>query len=272
MRTSVLGLSGYASVLWNWFKSSPPIQDTANSSPSDTSSFSRLPAEVVLNVCEHLSAHDLWNNARPASRQLAACAKEVLPRKVFQGNSSHVSWCCFWCSLGEQNLITACKPITSLFANEKSLHFPVLSDYALIATLVFGDLCNLTAGREPHIRIRLGEDEGDGVTVGTEELQRQLRWRGPYSVQDLQSHQREFLVWYYAKRRKERARGRIMATLAFTAHTLRFLAMTAALLISGMAFALIFCVTLYTCRIFRNFYRRINNLVRFCVGKEPLYD
>lgn len=77
-------------------------------------------------------------------------------------------------------------------------------------------------------------------------------------------------MWYYAKRRKERARGRITATLANTTHTLRFLAASAVLLIVGMAFALIFCVAMYTFRLFRNVYRRISNLVRFCVGKEPV--
>ncbi|RAR01456.1 hypothetical protein DDE83_008893 [Stemphylium lycopersici] len=274
MGISASWLSGYANKLWS--NSNPASQhermpqiNVMQPRLPNPSPFDRIPTELVLSICSHLSPHDLWYGARPTSRILAICAKEVLLRKVFQQSSIHISWCCFWCSLGRTCLITASKPITSLFSDARRAHMVTMSDRTLVAKLIFGDLCSMLVRGEPHIRVRLSGEED--VTVAAGEMQRRQRQGGSTSPKDSQSRQYQFLGWYYARGAQERGRWRVTAALSFTAHVYGFIATSILLVTVGFALILIFSIMLELYKIFRSFYRGIHNLVRFCLGKAPLY-
>lgn len=274
MGISASWLSGYINKLWSDSNSTsqpermPQINEIQPRLPSQ-SPFDRLPTELVLNICSHLSPYDLWYSARPTSRLLAICAKEVLLRKVFQQSSIHISWCCFWCSLGRTCLITASKPITSLFSDARRAHMVTMSDRTLIAKLIFGDLCSMLVRGEPHIRVRLSGEED--VTVAAGQMRRQQRQGGSISPKDSQFRQYQFLGWYYARGAQERGRWRVTAALSFAAHVYGFVATSIVLVTVGFAFILIFCIVVELYKMVRSLYRSIHNLVRFCLGKAPLY-
>lgn len=238
-------------------------------SSSQHPNFNRLPTELILEICEHLSTYDLWHNIRPTSRLLAACAQELLPRKFFQESSIHICWCCFWCSLGHHTLRTACSPITRLFPNSKRVEIAMISNRALLTKVIFGNLCNLITSREPKIWIRLGEEERD-IRVGSDDIFSQGQKHTGNSVQDLRLSQQKFLAWYFAKKRQEVVKGRVVGSLEYAAHLLRFFTTSVILIAIGLALTVFACIALEVFKLVTNSYKVLRGLMRFCLGKEPL--
>jgi hypothetical protein len=270
INASTLWPLGYSMVPRRGYISRSRSEVMRNLSHSRPPNFSRLPTELILKICEHISVHDLWHNIRPTSRLLSACAREVLPRKAFHESRIYISWCCFWCSLGQYCLHTACNPIIWLFPDAKSVHVSLLSDRALLAKVIFGNLCNLVTGCKPKIRISLSEKEQD-VWCESREIQQRLRPCTASQTQDLQLCQEEFLVWYFAKQKQQRARGRIVKYLEFAAHLLRFFATSVALLCIGLAFTLVVGVVIETYKLCGSIYRSAKSLVHFCLRKVLLW-
>ncbi|EMD97364.1 hypothetical protein COCC4DRAFT_32484 [Bipolaris maydis ATCC 48331] len=269
MSTSALWPSDHPNVLRRGSQSSCRSEEMRTLRRPQISSFNRLPTELILKICGHISAHDLWHNIRPTSRLLAICAREVLPRKVFSESNINISWCCFWCSLGRHCLHTACNPITWLFPDAKNVRVALISDRATVAKVIFGDLCNLVTSYEPKVRIRLG-DEAQGVRCRSKAIRPRIRPHTADSASDLQSRQEEFVMWYFATQRRQRARSRILRCLGFAAHLLRFFTTSAVLLSVGLTLTLVVYAILEICKLGMSCYRTGRNFMRFCMGKFPL--
>lgn len=266
LETPTLEPLSYSRVLREYTKPNSRFDRMRNPDDSQCSNLNRLPTELILKICEHLSIHDLWHSIRPTSCLLAACAQEILPPKFFSETSIHISWCCFWCSLGHPYLRTTCSHIIKLFPNTSKVHIDTINDRVLIAKAIFGNVCNLVTSREPRIRIRLDEEERD-VMFEIAEILPQGRKKTENSVQGLQMRQHQFLVRYFAKRRRETAKCRADGSLRFAAHLLRFFAISIALFIIGLALALVLYVLLEGSKLLTNSYKSLRNLTRMCLVK-----
>ncbi|KAF1836394.1 hypothetical protein BDW02DRAFT_587478 [Decorospora gaudefroyi] len=215
--------------------------------PVPTTPFKSLPSELVLEICKHLSPHDLWFCARPVSQRFHMCAQEVLMRKMFQQHQTHVSWCCFWCSLGDLALKTVLNDIAPLFPLTQLCMEP-LSDDVLISKQAFADMCSTIVKREQKIRISVGGE--DTVTVKAGEIKRILR----SPIQNLQQRRHVFLMFYFARLRKERRGWRVASMFGWAAHLVGFVVLGAVLLVTAIAVVGIFWVGLETYKMVRSLY------------------
>jgi hypothetical protein len=175
-----------------------------------TSTFQKLPTEIVLTICSHVSLSDLFLHVRPTCRLLFLCAHEVLLRKFFNHSHAHVSWNCFCSLLSDLSLSVVMKDITALFSTPANLHTKAISDGTKSSQLALGEIYG-----QPKVRFSIG-DEGSEITVKARELQDCLR----STPKDLQARRYAFMVFFFTRLRKERRRWRVTTGLWWAAHML----------------------------------------------------
>ncbi|KAG9388842.1 hypothetical protein A1F94_001735 [Pyrenophora tritici-repentis] len=202
--------------------------------PRSLSPFSRLPNELMLQICDHLEPCDLWFSVRPISRLFATCANEILVRKTFAQDHIHFSWCCFWCSLGPLSLDTVLKDVIPLFSDKAKVHMSCMGDKSVIAKLVLGHMSGMVLHCEQKIRFRIGQ-EGE-VEMGAQELQKGVQLLS----RDLQLRQYKSMAVYFTRLEKEKRRWRVAANVSFFTHVLGITVTVAALLLAIVAVLVVF--------------------------------
>jgi hypothetical protein len=203
------------------------------------SSFGSLPTELILIICSHLSTYDLFVNVRPSSRVLYICAREILLKKIFQESQVHFSWCCFWCSLGDHSLIAVSKGITPLFSTPANVQVEDTGEDALVAKLAFGDICRTVCGQQT---VRIGIGGHGAIAVETKKLQKCLH----FGSQNQEEQRYGFLVFYFARLRRETRRWRIASGLAWASRILGLVVVGTGLLVVVSSSLVIFWVGLET--------------------------
>jgi hypothetical protein len=207
--------------------------------PPAIPSFSSLPTELILSICSHLSTYDLFVNVRPSSRVLYTCAREILLKKIFHESQVHFSWCCFWCSLADHSLIAVSKDIAPLFSAPANVQVEDTGEEVLVGKLAFGDIGRAVCGQQT-VRISIG---GHGViAVETRKLQKCLRFRS----QNQEEQRYTFLVFYFARLRRETRRWRIASGLAWASRKLGVVVVGTGLLVVLSSCLLTFWIGLET--------------------------
>jgi hypothetical protein len=185
-------------------------------SPSPISTFRNLPTELVLAICSQLPAYDLFFHVRPTCRLLHTCAQETLSKSISQHSHVQISWCCFWCSLGDLSLPTIAKDITPLFSASANLHAKGMTEKGLVAKLAFGEIYSMVLGQQ-KVRVSIGEEEEKGVIiVKTRELQRCLN----LICHDREERRYALVCFFFAKLRKGKRRWRTVSGLVWVTRML----------------------------------------------------
>jgi hypothetical protein len=249
-------------------RNTTPLKSAQSSGPSSPmASINRLPNELVLNICNYLSPAELWFNARPVSRQFYSCAKEVLVHKCFHEEQVRFSRCCFWCSLGHSSLEAALKTITPLFRDKRKLYIDCISDQALLAKIVFGELCNTVARAEQKINICVG-DAGEEVTTTAAEWLRYME-RLP---RDVQQRRHGFIAFYFARVGRKTTEWRIRKSLGLVTHVLSFVVVGTLITVVAVSVLFVGGIVWETFRVAKVLWRLLDRLVEVCVPDRLLRD
>ncbi|EFQ89658.1 hypothetical protein PTT_14025 [Pyrenophora teres f. teres 0-1] len=234
--------------------------------PRTLSPFSRLPSELVLQICDHLKPYDLWFNARPISRLLATCANEILLRKIFAQDHVHFSWCCFWCGLGPLSLDTALKDIIPLFSDKAKVHMSCMADKSVLAKLVLGHMSGMVLHCDQKIRFRIGEE--DDVEMSAQELQNGVQ----LLPRDLQLRQYKSMAVYFKRLEREKRRWPVAVNVSFITHVLGITVTVAALLLAIVAVLVVFCPVFEAWRMGKALCGMAISRVRACLWKGSMTE
>lgn len=239
---------------------------SSRTSPPPTASMDSLPNELVLNICSYLSPSELWFSARPTSRQLYSCAKEVLVQKCFHEEQVHFSRCCFWCSLGHSPIETVLRTITPLFSDKQKLRIACISDQALLVKLAFGGLCNRIARFEQKISVSVGG--GEEVTITAAE------WLGYVGRldRDIQVRRYGFLAFYFARVGKKKVEWRITEPLLSVTHVLGFIVVGVVIVATALSVLVVGGAIWEACRLAQGLWSLLDRLVEACIPDRLTRD